>query len=107
MRYVCTQGAETINWACSQDPHVICWVSRPYEKQIFLLYMTTMSLISVIVVLSDFFFVIFKVSVKKLRRRREKQKLKNRGTDEQGDYVPPYHEEHSEPKVHFALPTDD
>ena len=43
--------------------------------------MGIMSFLSIIIVFIDFFYVIHKVSVKKLRRRKERQNLRNNGED--------------------------
>jgi len=80
-RYVCTFGQDEENFACSQDDKVPCWVSRPYEKQVFLVYMGIMSFVSIVICFLDFFYVVHKVSVKKLRRRKERQNLRNNGDD--------------------------
>ena len=50
-RYLCTFGADVANYACSQDKEVPCWVSRPWEKTIFLLYMLSMGLVAIIVIM--------------------------------------------------------
>ena len=42
-KYECTHGETELNSACSQNPLIPCWVSRPWEKTIFMLYMTTVS----------------------------------------------------------------
>ena len=80
-KYSCTYGGEVDNWACSQDKDIPCWVSRPYEKEIFLTYMALMSFVSLLVVFLDFFYVIQKVSVKRMRRRRVKKNLQKQGED--------------------------
>lgn len=74
-RYLCTFGEEHDNWACSQDKEVPCWVSRPWEKWIFLIYMLVMSIISILVIIFDLCYTLQKISTKKLRRRREKRNL--------------------------------
>lgn len=78
-RYLCTFGDEHDNWACSQDKTVPCWVSRPWEKKIFLLYMLVMSVISILVCVCDLTYTLSKISTKKLRRRREKKILTQNG----------------------------
>ena len=55
-RYLCTFGADVQNYACSQDKEVPCWVSRPWEKTIFLLYMLSMGLVAIIVIMVGILF---------------------------------------------------
>ena len=57
-RYLCTFGADVANYACSQDKEVPCWVSRPWEKTIFLLYMLSMGLVAIIVIMVRLIFFI-------------------------------------------------
>lgn len=66
-----SDNALTPNLACVQDKEVPCWVSRPYEKQVFLIYMGVMSILSILIVFLDFLYVVHKVSVKKLRQRKK------------------------------------
>lgn len=87
-KYQCTFGGEFDNWACSQDESIPCWVSRPWEKKIFLLYMTFMSFCSVVVVTCDFFYVIHKISAKKIRRRKQKQFIEKQMTEEKEELFP-------------------
>lgn len=63
------------NFACSQDDNIPCWVSRPMEKKMFLVYMLLMNFVAVAIVLCDFFYVLWKVSVKKHRQRKAKKAL--------------------------------
>lgn len=70
--YDCTYGmmTDTTN-ACSQDRQIPCWVSRPAEKSLFVLYMLAAQLLCCILGLLDIMFVFF-------RAQRKRFKAKNR-----------------------------
>ena len=50
--------------ACAQQEKVTCWVSRPWEKQIFLYYMLTMTTLSILLKNSRKIFINFFLFVK-------------------------------------------
>lgn len=70
-KYVCTHALDygAAGSACAQQEKVTCWVSRPYEKQIFLYYMTLMTSISIILIIAEALYMIFRVGRKGLQRR--------------------------------------
>ena len=83
--YRCT--GKTVRWACNQhmlpgnsDSYVPCWVSRPWEKTIFLRYMNTLSVICFflcigeIILLSYRFCKAYNQKIKK-RSNQEYQKM--------------------------------
>jgi uncharacterized membrane-anchored protein YhcB (DUF1043 family) len=72
-KYLCSYGAEKINYACSQNDNIPCWVSRPMEKEVMMWYMLTMSLVSTALVLGEFFYVVTRVTVKAQRRKSERK----------------------------------
>ncbi|CBY15042.1 unnamed protein product [Oikopleura dioica] len=74
-RYLCTFGADVPNYACSQDKEVPCWVARPWEKTIFLLYMLSMGLVSIVVIMLDLGYTLNKITTKRLRRRKQRKAL--------------------------------
>lgn len=59
--------------ACGQAEVTPCWVQRPWEKKLFMMYMLFISLISIIVCFLDFNYILFKVSSKRRRIRKEKK----------------------------------
>lgn len=71
-KYECTHGDTEDNSACSQNPLIPCWVSRPWEKTIFMLYMTGVTIISIILCLAEFVYVITRTTKKGVHRRAEK-----------------------------------
>ena len=71
-KYECTHGDTEDNSACSQNPLIPCWVSRPWEKTIFMLYMTAVTIISIILCLAEFVYVITRTTKKGVHRRAEK-----------------------------------
>ena len=71
-KYECTHGATQENSACSQNPLIPCWVSRPWEKTIFMLYMTGVTIISVLLCLGEFVYVLTRTTRKGVARRAEK-----------------------------------
>lgn len=74
-KYVCTHALDygAAGSACAQQEKVTCWVSRPYEKQIFLYYMTLMTSISIVLIIAEAFYMIFRVGRKGLQRRAMNQ----------------------------------
>jgi len=75
-KYLCSVGEER-HHACSQDTEVPCFVSRSWEKRIFLYYYMTMSISSIALVILDIIYVSVKVSIKKVRRSRERRHLQH------------------------------
>jgi len=77
--YRCT--GETVRWACGQhmlpgnlDSYVPCWVSRPWEKTIFLRYMNTLSVICILLCICELIQLsieFWKTYMKMRKRRRE------------------------------------
>jgi len=70
-KYVCTHALDygAAGSACAQQEKVTCWVSRPYEKQIFLYYMTLMTVLSILLIILEAFYMMFHVGRKGLQRR--------------------------------------
>jgi len=61
-RYVCTHAGDYTeggNSACGQNDEIICWVSRPFEKQIFLIYMLFVNGISLFLSLIEMLEICF------------------------------------------------
>ena len=63
--------------ACGQAESTPCWVQRPWEKQMFMNYMLFMSVVSVIICFCDLNYVMFKISSKRVHRRRQNKIVKN------------------------------
>lgn len=72
-KYVCSYGAEINNYACSQNSEIPCWVSRPWEKMVMMVYMLSVSIISALLVLVEMVWVATRISVKSSRRKKEKK----------------------------------
>lgn len=91
-KYVCTHALDygAAGSACAQQEKVTCWVSRPYEKQIFLYYMTSMTLISIVLIVLEALYMIFRVSRKGLQRRAMKTIAHRESTASHSGY-PGYH----------------
>jgi hypothetical protein len=70
-KYECTHGDTEENSACSQNPLIPCWVSRPWEKTIFMLYMTSVTVISILLCLMEFVYVLTRTTRKSVQRRAE------------------------------------
>jgi len=70
-KYECTHGDTEENSACSQNPLIPCWVSRPWEKTIFMLYMTSVTIISIFICLAEFVYVLTRTTRKSVHRRAE------------------------------------
>lgn len=70
-KYECTHGETEENSACSQNPLIPCWVSRPWEKTIFMLYMTSVTCISICICLAEFVYVLTRTTRKSVQRRAE------------------------------------
>jgi hypothetical protein len=60
--------------ACAQQEKVTCWVSRPWEKQIFLYYMLIMTGISMVLTILEAIYMAFHVTKKGLQRRAGERK---------------------------------
>jgi len=58
--------------ACAQQEKVTCWVSRPWEKQIFLYYMLTMTTLSIFLTVVEGLYMLFRVTSKGVQRRANK-----------------------------------
>lgn len=71
-KYECTHGEFEMNSACSQNTLIPCWVSRPWEKTIFMLYMTIVSIVSAIICIVEFVYVLTRTTRKSLNRRAHK-----------------------------------
>ena len=77
--YRCT--GKTVRWACGQhmlpgnlDSYVPCWVSRPWEKTIFLQYMNTLSVICLLLCIGEIIQLLirhYKTYQRKSRERKE------------------------------------
>jgi len=65
-------GNERIT-ACSQNEIIACWVSRPWEKGIFVIYMASMAGISIIITICELLYLITHMSYKGMKRRREEK----------------------------------
>ncbi len=63
-KYECTHGEFEMNSACSQNTLIPCWVSRPWEKTIFMLYMT---------IVSFYFFIILSRTARELQNLSDSQ----------------------------------
>jgi len=49
-RYLCNYGDQTDHTnACNQDGEIPCWVSRPMEKTIIVLYMVAMQIFCIVI----------------------------------------------------------
>jgi len=70
-KYECTHGETEENSACSQNPLIPCWVSRPWEKTIFMLYMTIVTIISICLCLAEFFYVLTRTAKKGFEKKGE------------------------------------
>jgi len=71
-KYECTHGETELNSACSQNPLIPCWVSRPWEKTIFMLYMTTVTCFSILICVLEFIYVLTRTTKKSVGRRAER-----------------------------------
>ncbi|CAG5111748.1 Oidioi.mRNA.OKI2018_I69.chr2.g6022.t1.cds [Oikopleura dioica] len=91
-KYECTHGEFETNSACSQNTLIPCWVSRPWEKTIFMLYMTIISVISAIICVVEFIYVLTRTTRKSLQRRahrnvEKKQLMQGNGKTGNGSIV--------------------
>merc|ERR1712242_4211 len=75
IQYLCKDLGIYEQFACSQEFQVPCWVPRPWEKRIFLLYMLMAQTLAIILILLDLIYVVTKVSVKKMNRRKQRKTL--------------------------------
>jgi len=80
-KYTCTHALEfgAAGSACAQQEKVTCWVSRPWEKRIFLYYMLFMTCLSVLLIFAEALYMIFRVSNRGIQRRANEhnQKMMN------------------------------
>lgn len=63
-RYICDHGLMVANSACSQNEHIPCWISRPWEKTIFMLYQNIMAAICLLLLLLEILWVVQRSSRK-------------------------------------------
>lgn len=75
-KYVCTYGGDVANYACSQNAEIPCWVSRPWEKMVMMVYMLSVSVISALLVLVEVAWVTTRISVRSNRRKRARKQEK-------------------------------
>lgn len=80
-KYECTHGETEENSACSQNPLIPCWVSRPWEKTIFMLYMTIVTIISICLCLAEFFYVLTRTAKKGFEKKGEVRYAKKQLTN--------------------------
>lgn len=59
--------------ACSQNEVIACWVSRPWEKGIFVIYMAVMAGISIFITIVELIWMVTHMSYKGMKRRREQR----------------------------------
>ena len=71
-KYTCMAGFES---ACNQQEKVTCWVSRPWEKQIFLIYMIIMSFICIVLSALEFVWVLCRTTRKHIKRKAAARKV--------------------------------
>lgn len=72
--YKCDVGRED-HFACSADSDVPCYVSRAWEKRIFVIYYIVVSVLSFLFLIFDVIFVIYKIAVTRRRRKNTKRAL--------------------------------
>lgn len=65
-------GDESVN-ACGQNENVTCWVSRPWEKGIFVMYMAFFACLSIIISFIELIYFSTHVAYKSIKRRKEKR----------------------------------
>ena len=75
-KYECTHGATEASSACSQNPLIPCWVSRPWEKTIFLHYMLIVTILSIFVCFAEVIYVMMRTSSKGYKNIKEKSEKK-------------------------------
>jgi len=80
-KYECTHGGTEENSACSQNPLIPCWVSRPWEKTIFMLYMTIVTAVSIAICLAEFVYVLTRTAKKGFERKGEMRYTKKQLTN--------------------------
>ena len=81
-KYTCTHALEygAAGSACAQQEKVTCWVSRPFEKQYFLMYMLTMTGLSMILTLIEALYMAFKSTKKGVQRQADRSAEKQRNS---------------------------
>lgn len=69
-KYTCTHAKVfgAAGSACAQQEKVTCWVSRPFEKQYFLMYMLVMTVLSLILTFIEAFYMAFHMGRKGIQR---------------------------------------
>ncbi|XP_002127805.2 gap junction gamma-1 protein-like [Ciona intestinalis] len=86
-------GGDSVRWACGQhmlpgnsDAYIPCWVSRPWEKTIFLRYMNTLSVICLFLALAEMIQIGIRGGLefakKKSKPRQESPEMKMLLSDE-------------------------
>ncbi|CAG5110679.1 Oidioi.mRNA.OKI2018_I69.chr2.g5057.t1.cds [Oikopleura dioica] len=72
--YKCDVGLED-HFACSADTDVPCYVSRAWEKRIFVIYYIIVSILSFLFLVFDIVFVIYRIAVTRRRKKNTKRTL--------------------------------
>jgi len=71
-KYTCTHALEygAAGSACAQQEKVTCWVSRPWEKQMFLYYMLFLTILSILLIILEALYMTTRVGIHSIQKRK-------------------------------------
>lgn len=71
-KYTCTHALEygAAGSACAQQEKVTCWVSRPWEKQMFLYYMLVLTVLSIALIILEALYMTTRVGIHSIQKRK-------------------------------------
>lgn len=71
-KYTCTHALEygAAGSACAQQEKVTCWVSRPWEKQMFLYYMLICQILSIVLIILEAIYMTTRVGIHSIQKRK-------------------------------------
>lgn len=71
-KYTCTHALEygAAGSACAQQEKVTCWVSRPWEKQMFLFYMLVLTGLSILLIILEALYMTTRVGIHSIQKRK-------------------------------------
>jgi len=82
-KYTCTHALiyGAAGSACAQQEKVTCWVSRPWEKQMFLYYMLFLTFLSIILIILEAVYMMTRVGIHSIQKRKGGQKYHQKMND--------------------------